>query len=101
MHAGHEYDGGVIITASHLPYNRNGFKFFTKEGGFDKNDISQLLQSAANAHSAAHAPQASPSERYLDAAYVLQQALQVDGGRVHAVRKFTLPIQSLSVDDEM
>jgi Phosphoglucomutase/phosphomannomutase, alpha/beta/alpha domain I len=27
------YDGGVMATASHLPFNRNGLKFFTKDGG--------------------------------------------------------------------
>jgi phosphomannomutase len=27
---------GVMITASHLPFNRNGFKFFTSNGGLDK-----------------------------------------------------------------
>lgn len=35
--------GSVMITASHLPYNRNGFKFFTSEGGLEKNDISALI----------------------------------------------------------
>lgn len=28
--------GGVMITASHLPFNRNGLKFFTKEGDLRK-----------------------------------------------------------------
>lgn len=36
-------DGAVMITASHLPYFYNGFKFFTKEGGLDKNDIYEIL----------------------------------------------------------
>ena len=31
MCAGHEYDGAVMITASHLPVNRNGAKFCTGE----------------------------------------------------------------------
>ena len=26
-------DGAIMITASHLPYNRNGLKFFTIDGG--------------------------------------------------------------------
>ena len=39
-------DGTVMITASHLPYNRNGFKFFTAEGGLDKSDIAQILEYA-------------------------------------------------------
>jgi phosphomannomutase len=37
---------GVMITASHLPYNRNGFKFFTRRGGLDKKDISEILKLA-------------------------------------------------------
>ncbi|MFZ4581885.1 MAG: phosphomannomutase/phosphoglucomutase [Paludibacter sp.] len=34
---------GVMITASHLPFNRNGFKFFTAKGGLDKKDIAEIL----------------------------------------------------------
>lgn len=44
---GYEYDAGVMITASHLPYDRNGFKFFTREGGFEKSDIKAILTNAA------------------------------------------------------
>ncbi|WP_372772266.1 phosphoglucomutase [Mangrovibacterium sp.] len=40
---------GVMITASHLPFNRNGFKFFTSRGGLDKNDISKILGIAEEA----------------------------------------------------
>ena len=40
--------GAIMITASHLPFNRNGFKFFTKRGGLDKNDISAILKIAEN-----------------------------------------------------
>jgi phosphomannomutase len=43
---GHDYDGAIMITASHLPVNRNGAKFFTKEGGLDKPDIKWILQRA-------------------------------------------------------
>ncbi len=39
---------GVMLTASHLPFNRNGLKFFTKEGGLNKGDISEILDIAAN-----------------------------------------------------
>lgn len=44
---GYKYDGSVMITASHLPFNRNGFKFFTAEGGLEKADIKQILSYAA------------------------------------------------------
>ena len=28
-------DGAIMLTASHLPFNRNGLKFFTKESGLE------------------------------------------------------------------
>ena len=40
---GYMFDGSVMITASHLPFNRNGFKFFTANGGLEKEDIKQIL----------------------------------------------------------
>lgn len=40
-------DGAVMITASHLPFNRNGFKFFIPDGGLEKGDISVLLKKAS------------------------------------------------------
>lgn len=42
----YDFDGAIMITASHLPYNRNGFKFFTAEGGLDKEDITAILTKA-------------------------------------------------------
>ncbi|MBR6473691.1 MAG: phosphomannomutase/phosphoglucomutase [Firmicutes bacterium] len=37
-------DGAIMITASHLPYNRNGFKYFSRDGGLDKKDISKIIE---------------------------------------------------------
>lgn len=37
---------GVMITASHLPFNRNGFKFFTSTGGLNKKEITEILSIA-------------------------------------------------------
>lgn len=42
-----QMDGSIMITASHLPFNRNGLKFFTADGGLEKADILQLLTTAA------------------------------------------------------
>ena len=36
-------DGSIQITASHHPYDRNGLKFFTRDGGLDAPDIDVLL----------------------------------------------------------
>lgn len=41
-------DGAIMVTASHLPMNRNGLKFFTKDGGLEKTDISELIRIAAD-----------------------------------------------------
>lgn len=41
-------DGAIMITASHLPWNRNGFKYFDKNGGLDKGDISFIIEWAAS-----------------------------------------------------
>ena len=43
------FDGGIMVTASHLPYERNGMKFFTKESGLEKADIKKILAYAAEA----------------------------------------------------
>ncbi len=45
---GYRFDGTVMITASHLPFNRNGFKFFTAGGGLEKGDIKEILEYAAS-----------------------------------------------------
>ena len=39
-------DGAIMITASHLPFNRNGFKYFSKDGGLDKKDIKKIIELA-------------------------------------------------------
>lgn len=44
-------DGAVMITASHLPFNRNGFKFFTSDGGLENNDIKKILEAASSEES--------------------------------------------------
>ncbi|EIE19781.1 Phosphoglucomutase, first 3 domain-containing protein [Coccomyxa subellipsoidea C-169] len=82
---GYEYDGAVMITASHLPYNRNGFKFFTRDGGFEKGDVSQLLQLAVAEHAAEDAPHTRPGDRYTDDAFVLASALHTDPGLIDYV----------------
>ncbi|MBR1811985.1 MAG: phosphomannomutase/phosphoglucomutase [Clostridia bacterium] len=36
-------DGAVQITASHHPADKNGLKFFSRDGGFESEDISEIL----------------------------------------------------------
>lgn len=39
-------DAAIQLTASHHPFNRNGLKFFTKQGGLEESDIAELLENA-------------------------------------------------------
>lgn len=40
-------NGSIMITASHLPYQKNGFKFFVKEGGLESEDTNEVLELAS------------------------------------------------------
>ena len=87
---GYEYDGAVMITASHLPFNRNGFKLFTRDGGFEKADIGQLLKLAAEEHAGAEAPNLAPGAAYEDDAFVLSCALHASPALIEYVRTINL-----------
>jgi hypothetical protein len=36
-------DAAIMVTASHLPEDKNGIKFFVSNGGLDKNEIDELI----------------------------------------------------------
>lgn len=40
-------NASIMITASHLPYDRNGLKFFTSQGGLSASDIDEILYLAS------------------------------------------------------
>ena len=44
----YRFDGALMLTASHLPFNRNGVKFFLRDGGLEKKDITEILTLAAS-----------------------------------------------------
>ena len=39
-------DGAIQLTASHHPFNKNGLKFFSKNGGLEGSDITEILNNA-------------------------------------------------------
>ena len=63
-------DGAIQITASHHPYDRNGLKFFTREGGLDSEDIEAILESAQNGES----PAESKGGKRIDTDYMSRYA---------------------------
>ena len=60
------FDGSVMITASHLPFNRNGFKFFTAQGGLESADIKQILAFAESDAQTALAPGSICCAEFMD-----------------------------------
>ena len=42
-----KFDASAMITASHLPFNRNGIKLFNADGGLEHEDITEILEIAA------------------------------------------------------
>ncbi len=72
-----------MVTASHLPSNRNGLKFCTEKGGLEKKDISDILQRAAQA--AVDAGMDAVPEPYGDVGFVMGACLQVDPALVTSV----------------
>ena len=41
-----DFDGSIMLTASHLPFNRNGLKFFTKSGALSHAELDRILEIA-------------------------------------------------------
>ncbi|MCY6957494.1 phosphomannomutase/phosphoglucomutase [Clostridium sp. ZC22-4] len=42
----YKFHGAIMVTASHLPFNKNGMKFFTRDGGIQKEDIIEVVSIA-------------------------------------------------------
>eukprot|EP01018_Ginkgo_biloba_P026480 Gb_40649 [translate_table: standard] len=51
---GFNYDASIMLTASHLPYTRNGLKFFTSNGGLNVDDVEQICSAAASKYVKIH-----------------------------------------------
>ena len=63
---GYQFDGSVMITASHLPFNRNGFKFFVPQGGLEKADIKAILEYAGSGETTGMAAGSLCSGSFMD-----------------------------------
>ena len=47
-----DFVASIQITASHHPYNKNGLKFFTRDGGLDGKDITRITELAVEKYEA-------------------------------------------------
>jgi phosphomannomutase len=93
---GFECDGAIMLTASHLPFNRNGFKFFTAQGGLEKQDISDILAiAAANNFELAPAPGKVTKHDFISV-YASQFVTQIRAAVNHP-QHFEQPLQGLKI----
>ncbi len=87
--------GAIMMTASHLPFNRNGLKFFTRQGGLGKGDISRILDLAEQGSFAAAAP-GLVEHRNLIAAYAAG-LVQTIRQSVNHLDNFDQPLHGLKI----
>ena len=85
------FDASVMVTASHLPFNRNGYKFFTKDGGLEKGDIKAILTLAASdAHTGLPAAAVSQGSFMGEYAAILR-------GKIQAATGLERPLEGLRI----
>ncbi|NET35961.1 MAG: phosphomannomutase/phosphoglucomutase [Cyanothece sp. SIO1E1] len=93
---GFNCDGAIMLTASHLPFNRNGLKFFTAQGGLGKQDISDILALAADNTLAAAAVSGSIAKHDFIAVYADAFVKKIRTAVAHPDH-FEQPLQGLKI----
>ncbi len=88
-------DGAIMLTASHLPFNRNGLKFFTPRGGLDKEDISAILEIAENDKMKPRQPGVSSSYDFM--AVYANHLAELVRRRVNDPAHFDEPLKGLKI----
>ena len=75
------FTAAVMITASHLPWNRNGLKFFTSRGGLESRDIREILTLAGEAFPVSTIPGGRKRSRFMDtyAAFLRHKIIDAAG----------------------
>ncbi len=92
---GYLFDGSVMITASHLPFNRNGFKFFTAEGGLEKGDIKQILEYAASDKSTGLSAASIAQGAFMDTyATILADKIRAASGKDRPLEGFRIVVDA-------
>ncbi|MBD1874291.1 phosphomannomutase/phosphoglucomutase [Nodosilinea sp. FACHB-131] len=88
--------GAIMMTASHLPFNRNGLKFFTRQGGLGKKDISRILELAEQGNFPTATALGSLESRDLIGAYAAGLVQQIRQSVNHP-DNFDQPLQGLKI----
>ncbi|MEO1094922.1 MAG: phosphomannomutase/phosphoglucomutase [Cyanobacteria bacterium J06638_28] len=89
-------DGAIMLTASHLPFNRNGLKFFTAQGGLGKSDIKEILTLAEQNAFAPGAATGAITQRDFISVYADQLVQKIRTGVNHP-EHFDEPLRGLKI----
>ena len=93
---GFNCDGAIMMTASHLPFNRNGLKFFTAQGGLGKSDITEILTLAEQNNFALATTAGTIKHRDFISVYA-DQLVQKIRTAVNHPNHFDQPLQGLKI----
>lgn len=93
---GFNCDGAIMLTASHLPFNRNGLKFFTAQGGLGKPDISAILALAEVNEFKTAAQVGSVEPRNFMGVYAQQLVQSIRKGVNHP-QQYEQPLRGLKI----
>lgn len=93
---GFDCDGAIMMTASHLPFNRNGLKFFTAQGGLGKPDITEILTLAEQNNFSTAATVGKISSRDFISVYANQLVEKIRTAVNHP-DNFEQPLQGLKI----
>ena len=92
---GYTFDGSVMITASHLPFNRNGFKFFTPAGGLESANIKEILAYAAGTETTGLNPGSLAQDTFIDAyAQILADKIRTATGEEKPLDGFRIVVDA-------
>lgn len=89
-------DGAIMITASHLPFNRNGFKYFDKDGGLNKGDIAEIIRCAEAGEAPASSGDGTVEKRDLIGTYAAYLREKIKSGAAHP-EQYDLPLKGLHI----
>jgi len=93
---GYNCHGAIMLTASHLPFNRNGLKFFTPQGGLGKQDITDILALAKQGEFPTAAATGSVETRDFISVYADQLVQTIRQGVNHP-NHFEQPLKGLKI----
>jgi phosphomannomutase len=89
-------NGAIMLTASHLPFNRNGLKFFTPDGGLDKQNITDILTLAQENNFAIASAKGTIEKRDFMSIYAAQFVQQIRQAVNHP-EHFEQPLKGLKI----